>query len=46
MLELWEMRYTPSLQSLPDPLSQGVAAPDRAQSLSQIELFDKLCANK
>ena len=29
MLELWGMRSTPSLLSLPGPLSPGVVAPDR-----------------
>ncbi len=30
VLELWEMRSTPSLPSLPGPLWPGVVAPDRA----------------
>ena len=30
MLELWGMRSTPSLPSLPGPLRPGVVAPDRA----------------
>ena len=29
MLELWGMRSTPSLPSLPDPLWPGVVAPDK-----------------
>ena len=29
MLELWGMRSTPSLPSLPGPLSPGVVAPDK-----------------
>ena len=33
MLELWGMRSTPSLPSLPDPLWPGVVAPDRALSM-------------
>ena len=31
MLELWEMRSTLSLPSLPDPLWHGVLAPDRVK---------------
>ncbi len=38
MLELWGMRSTPSLPSLPGPLWPGVVAPDRALSMGQIEL--------
>ena len=33
MLELWGMRSTPSLPSLPGPLWPGVVAPDRALSM-------------
>ena len=32
MLELWGMRSTPLLPSLPCPLQPGVVAPDRAHS--------------
>ena len=39
MLELWGMRSTPSLPSLPGPLWPGVVAPDRVLSLSRIELI-------
>ena len=38
MLELWGMRSTPSLPSLPGPLWSGMVAPDRALSMDQIEL--------
>ena len=40
MLELWRMRSTPSLPSLPGPLWSGVVAPERVLSIGQIELFD------
>ena len=33
VLELWVMRSTPSLPSLPGPLCPGVVAPDRALSM-------------
>ena len=33
VLELWGMRSTPSLTSLPDPLWPGVVAPDKALSM-------------
>ncbi len=33
MLELWGIRDTPSLPSLPGPLWPGVVAPDRARSM-------------
>ena len=33
VLELWRMRSTPSLPSLPGPLWPGVVAPDRALSM-------------
>ena len=38
MLELWGMRGTPSLPSLPDPLWPGVVAFSRVLSMGQIEL--------
>ena len=38
MLELWGMRFTPSLPSLPGPLWPGEVAPDKILSLGQIEL--------
>ena len=37
MLELWGMRSTTSLPSLPGPLWSGVVAPDKDLSMSQIE---------
>ena len=40
MLELWRMRSTPSLPSLPGPLWLGVVVYDRILSTGQIELFD------
>ena len=41
------MRSTPSLQEISDPLCPGVVAPDRLQSMGQIELFYiQLSANK
>ena len=43
-LELWGMRSTALLSSLPDPLWPGVVAPDRVLCMGQIELFD-MCAN-
>ena len=45
MLELWGMRSTPSLSLLPGPLWPGVIAPDRALSMSQIELNCVLMLN-
>ena len=33
VLELWGMRSTPSLPSLPGPLRPGVVAPDRPLSM-------------
>ena len=45
MLELWEMRSTPSLPSLPDPLWLGVVALDRVLSMGQIELNCVLILN-
>ena len=38
MQELWEMRITPLLPSLPGPLWPGVVAADRDLSMGQIEL--------
>ena len=38
MLELWEMRSTLSLPSLPGLLWTGVVASDRVLSIDQIEL--------
>ena len=38
MLELWGMRSTPSLLSLPGSLWPRVVAPDRILSMGQIEL--------
>ena len=38
MLELWRMRSTASLPSLPGPLWPAVVAPERALSMDQIEL--------
>ena len=38
MLELWEMRRTPSLPSLPGPLWPGGVAHDKVLSMGQIEL--------
>ena len=38
MLELWEMRSSPLLPSLPDLLWIGLVAPDRVLSMGQIEL--------
>ena len=40
MLELWGMQSTPSLPLLLGPLWSGVVAPDKVQSMGQIELFD------
>ena len=42
MLELWEMRSTPSLPSLPCP---GDVVPDRVLSMGQIELNCVLMLN-
>ena len=36
-LELWGMRITSLLPSLPEPLWHGVVAPDRVLSMGQIE---------
>ena len=46
MLELWGMRSTLSLPSLPGPLWPGVVAPDRVISMAQIELKCVLMLNK
>ena len=46
MLELWQMRSTPSLPSLPGPLWPGVVAPDRALSMGLIELTAFLCSTE
>ena len=40
VVELWEMRSTPSLWLFPGPLCPGVVAPDRVLSVDQIELFE------
>ena len=46
MLELWGMRSTPSLPSLPGPLWPGVVAPDRVLSMSQIDQTVYLCSTE
>ena len=46
MLELWGMRSTSSLPSLPGPLWPGVVAPDRALSMGKIELNCVLMLNR
>ena len=43
--DLWGMRSTPSLSSLPCPLRPGVVAPDRVVSMGQIELNCVLMLN-
>ena len=43
MLELWRIRSTLSLSSLPGPLWPGVVAPDRVLSMDQTELTVYLC---
>ena len=40
MLELWGMQNTPSLLLLPGSHWSGVVAPNRVQSVGQIEFFD------
>ena len=45
MLELWGMRSTSLLTSLPDPLSSAVVALDRVLSMGQIELNYVLMLN-
>ena len=42
MLELWEVRSTPSLPSFLGPFWPGVVEPDRVLSMGQIEFFDIL----
>ena len=46
MLELWGVQSIPLLPSIPDPLWPRVEAPDRIQSMSQIELNCVLMLNK
>ena len=43
MLELWGMRSTPLLPSLPGPVWPGVVAPDKVLSMGQIEITAHLC---
>ena len=45
MQELWGMRSTPSLPSLPGPLLPGVVASDRVPSMGQRELNSILMLN-
>ena len=45
MLELWGMRNTSSLPSLPRPLWLGVVAPDRVLSVGHIGLFYRVKTN-
>ena len=45
ILELWGMRSTSFLPSLPGPLCLRVVAPDRFQSMGQIELNYALMLN-
>ena len=45
MQELWEMRSTPLLPSLPGPLWHGVVSPNRVLSMGQIELNCVLMLN-
>ena len=45
MLELLDMRSTPSMPWLPDPLWSGVASPDGVLSMGQIELNCVLILN-
>ena len=40
MLELWEIRGTPSLHTLQRPLWPGVVVPDSVLSMGQMKLFD------
>ena len=40
MLELWQMRSTPPLLSLPGPLWPGVVVPEKVLSMGHIEVFD------
>ena len=46
MLELWGMRITPSLPSLPGPLWPRVVTTDRVLSMGQIELNCVLMLNR
>ena len=39
MQELWGMRSTLSISSLPDPLWPGMVEPDKTLSMGQIELY-------
>ena len=45
ILELWGMRSTRLLPSLPGPLYPGVVAPDRVLPMGQIELNSVLMLN-
>ena len=45
MLELWGIRSTSLLPSLPGPLWLGVIAPDRVLSMGQIDLNCVLMLN-
>ena len=45
MLELWEMRSTPSLPSLPCSLWPGMVALDRVLSMGRIEVNCVLMLN-
>ena len=45
MLELWQMRSTPSLPSLTGPIRPGVVLTDRALPMGQIELNCVLMLN-
>ena len=45
MLEIWGMRSTPSLPSLPGPLRPRVEAPDIVLTMGQIELNSVLMMN-
>ena len=42
MLDIWGMRSTQSLSSLPGPLCPEVVSPDMVLSMGQIELFEIL----
>ena len=45
MLELWGIRSTPSLLSLPGPLWPGVVVPGRVLSMGQIVLKSVITLN-
>ena len=45
MLELWGMRSTPSLPSLPGPLWLGMVVPEKVLFVGQIELNCELLLN-